>query len=182
MNHPDVWAENRQEFPFHSNGQDWLVSWHPASLDAPSGTRHGSLGVCFTWEANVVLVTDDGESWHLPAGRPDGREDWRETLDREVLEEACADVEDATLLGFSRGVCVNGPQQGLVLVRSLWRAGVRLLPWQPEHEMTGRLLTSPERALAIQTKWGNPLFPRLFHEALDSGTAGSASRTLTHDT
>ena len=68
----------------------------------------------------------DGSSWDFPAGRPEGDEDWRATLDREVLEEACASVEEATLLGFSKGVCIRGPEEGLVLVRSLWCAVVSL--------------------------------------------------------
>ena len=50
-------------------------------------------------------------------------EDWRATLEREVLEEACASVEEATLLGFAKGVCASeGPEEGLVLVRALWHA------------------------------------------------------------
>jgi ADP-ribose pyrophosphatase YjhB (NUDIX family) len=160
-------AGDFQEFPFRSNGQEWLVAWHPASLPPPDGTLHGSAAICFTPNGDVVLVTEDGETWGLPGGRPEGDEDWRITLDREVLEEACAMVERATLLGFSRGVCTSGPQQGLVLVRSFWRAEVNLLPWQPDFEITGRLLVSPDRALAILKQEPQPLFPRLFREALN---------------
>jgi hypothetical protein len=48
------------------------------------------------------------------------------TLDRarssgpgEVLEEACAVVTRARLLGFCWGACVSGPEHGVVLVRSI---------------------------------------------------------------
>ncbi len=109
----------REEFDFRSNGQDWSASWHPTSLGPPGGAPHGSAGVCVTLDGNIVLVSTDGKSWDLPGGRTEGGEGWRQTLDREVLEEACALVEDAKLLGFSKGVCKLGPEEGLVLVRSV---------------------------------------------------------------
>ena len=126
MNHPPV-ARDGEEFAFRDcRGQDLIVSWHPPVLPPPSGTPHGSGGICFTFDGNIVLVSMDGSSWDFPACRPEGDEDWRATLDREVLEEACASVEEATLLGFSKGVCIRGPEEGLVLVRSLWCAVVSL--------------------------------------------------------
>jgi ADP-ribose pyrophosphatase YjhB (NUDIX family) len=84
--------------------------------------EHGSAAVCVTGDL-VVMVTYDGRRWGLPGGRPEPGEDWADTLRREVAEEACATVNRPRLLGFSRGVCVRGPQAGLVLVRALWRAG-----------------------------------------------------------
>jgi ADP-ribose pyrophosphatase YjhB (NUDIX family) len=180
MNNGDyIIAVDRQEYPFVSNGQEWLVSWH-APGEAPVGTRHGSAALCLTPEGLAVLVTEDDEAWTLPGGRPEGDESWRETLDREVLEEACAVVESATLLGYSHGQCTRGEQKGLVLIRSLWRADVQLLPWQPQHEIRSRLLLTPDEALAKLTSFEEgmleymapqPLFPRLFQEALKIGPA-----------
>ena len=72
------------------------------------------------------------------AGRPEGTENWEQTLRREMLEEACAEVVQARLLGFSRGECVEGPEKGLVLVRSVWRAEVELGPWEPRFEIQHR--------------------------------------------
>ncbi len=86
---------------------------------------------------------------------------------REVREEACAEVLDCWLLGFSRGVCVRGPQEGLVLVRSMWRAEVRLAPWGPCFEMAHRRLLPTEKAfqaLTIPDGLG-PFYRRLFAEA-----------------
>jgi hypothetical protein len=51
-------------------------------------------------------------------------ESWEQTLRREMDEKACATVVGARLLGFTRGQCVAGPERGLVLVRSVWRADV----------------------------------------------------------
>ena len=144
MTELDHVAQEGEEFGFRDKqGQDIVMSWHPPELPVPAGTRHGAGGICFTPEGNIVLVTWPGVSWDFPAGRPEGDEDWRATLDREVLEEACAVVEDATLVGFSRGVCVRGPEEGLVLVRSLWCADVSLNPWAPRHETTARVVTRP---------------------------------------
>ena len=99
------------------------MAWHPPTLPPPSGKRHGAAAICHTAADRVVLVSHDGgQHWSFPGGRPEGDEDWRETLEREVLEEACARVERASLLGFGRGRCLSGHEEGLVLVRSLWRS------------------------------------------------------------
>jgi len=150
----------------HANGQDWLASWHPPHLPAPDGKRHGSSGLCVTTEALVVLVSLDGKLWGLPAGRSEGDEDWRATLDREVLEEACATVVEATLLGYTRGQCTKGPEEGLVLVRSHWRANVVVHDWRPQYEIGHRLLLRPDEALARMSRDPNLAFiRRIFHGA-----------------
>ncbi len=106
--------------------------------DAPDGTPHGAAGICVTSDGGIVLISEDGEHWNIPGGRPEGDETLEETLRREVWEEACATVTTATLLGFSRGVCIAGLQAGRVIVRSLWRAAVELAPWEPQFEITHR--------------------------------------------
>jgi hypothetical protein len=55
-----------------------------------------------------------------------------------MLEEACATVGEARLLGFVRSRCLSGAEQGRVLVRSIWRAEVSLGPWAPEFEIPFR--------------------------------------------
>ena len=148
-------------------GQDIVSTWHPPELTAPSGKPHGAAGICFTSEGNVVLVEESG-SWVFPGGRPEEDEDWRATLDREVLEEACASVEEATLLGFARGECIRGEEEGLVLVRSLWRAEVSLHPWEPQHETTDRIVVPPDEALE-KVEFGRGMrriFQRWFRDAL----------------
>ena len=71
------------------------------------------------------------------------------------------------LLGFTSGVCVRGFQQGLVLVRSLWRAEVRLERWQPRFETTHRRLVPAGQALeAMAVEPGmRPIYRRMFAEA-----------------
>ncbi len=159
-------AREREEYAFHDDrGQDWLLSWHSPEHPPPEGTRHGSGGICFTPEGGVVLVTQSGAEWEYPGGRPEGDEEWRATLVREVLEEACAVVQDATLLGYTRSVCLKGAEAGLVLVRAFWCAEVSLEPWRPRHETTRRMIVRPEEALS-QVQGVEPIDRRAFHEAL----------------
>lgn len=165
-------ARDGEEFGFHNEGQDWIASWHPPAFPPPDGKPHGSAALCLTVDREIVLVSSDGQSWDLPGGRPEGDEDWRITMEREVFEEACATVKEAELLGFSKGVCVKGPEEGLVLIRSLWRADVSILDWEPHHEIGYRLLVPSDTALErVLGQAGfppglHPFYRRWFHEAL----------------
>lgn len=115
-----------------------------------------------------MLVSWPGVSWEFPGGRPQGDEYWRATLEREVLEGACASVEEATLLGFTKMKCVRGPSQGVALVRAAWMARVSLNPWEPRHETTGRLVVSPDEALELVELGSKfpPIYVRWMREAL----------------
>ena len=149
-----------------SNNQDWLASWHPPD-GVPDGTPHGSSGICMIGTGEIIVISEDGVHWDLPGGRPEGNETWEETLRREVLEEACATVVQARLLGFCRSACVAGPQAGQVLVRSLWRAQVDLAPWSPQFETTQRRAVVPA-ALVDQITMADGLariVSRALHEA-----------------
>jgi NUDIX domain len=162
--------------PVALNGQDWLVAWHPPP-DPPAGTPHGVAAVCVAG-GDVVLVSRDGDRWDLPAGRPEPGEQPIDTLRREVLEEACAAVLACELLGFSRGECVRGREEGLVLVRSLWRADVRLDEWQPRFEIARRRLVPAGEAL--HELFGQPAFPtglRPLYRRLFAAAGQPVSRT-----
>jgi len=89
------------------------------------------------------VISPDGGIWDLPAGRPVPGENWEETLRREMDEEACATVTAARLLGFTSGQCLTGPERGLVLVRSVWRADVELRPWKAPFEIVDRRVVAP---------------------------------------
>jgi ADP-ribose pyrophosphatase YjhB (NUDIX family) len=161
LSHPV--ARDAEEMAVHASGGDWLIAWHPPPV-APEGTRHGANAFCLTADDGIVLISGDGERWGWPGGRPEGDESWEQTLRREVLEEACASVVDARLLGFSRGACVRGPEQGLVLVRSVWLAKVELLPWEPQFEIPHRRVV-PIRDL-LEQLWIDQGFERLYYRAL----------------
>ncbi|MQA85721.1 MAG: NUDIX domain-containing protein [Streptosporangiales bacterium] len=158
-------ARDGSDFAVSNNGQLWRVAWWPPP-EAPPGTPHGAAAVCVT-DDRIVLVSRDGEWWGLPGGRPKPHERWVDTLRREVAEEGCAQVTSCRLLGFSRGVCVRGQQRGLVLVRSMWRAEVRLERWKPRAEMARRLVPADEALRSLTTAEGDmtPLYRRMFVEA-----------------
>ena len=159
-------ALDGEEVPAPSSGDDWTMEWHPPP-SAPPGQPHGANAFCVTADGEVVLISPDGERWGWPGGRPEPGESWEQTLRRGILEEACATVTGARLLGFVRGRCVGGREKGLVLVRSIWRAEVTLLPWRPEHEIPFRR-TVPASDLAGQL-WiepgAGPIYARAAREA-----------------
>ena len=130
-------ARDGEEFVVRSNGGDWLIAWHSPNA-VPAGTPHGANAFCVTADDRVVLISNDGERWGWPGGRPEGDESWEQTLRREILEETCSIVNHARLLGFCRSVCLSGPEKDRVLVRSIWRAEVELLPWSPRFEIAHR--------------------------------------------
>jgi hypothetical protein len=159
-------AADGEEITCHVDDQDWLVSWHgPESV--PAGKCHGSAGICVTTLGEIVLVSSDGVRWDLPAGRPDGAETWEETLCREMLEEACATVGTARLLGFSRGRCTRGREEGLILVRSIWLAQVVLASWTPMFEISHRKVVPVGELFAHLTIASGylPIYRRALHEA-----------------
>jgi len=167
MTIPGVAPGDGEEFLARANGQIWSQSWHSPPTP-PAGTPHGSLGICVTAQGDVVLVSEDGERWDLPAGRPEGNETWEQTLRREMIEEACATVVHARLLGFARGECVEGPERGLVLVRSFWRADVELAPWKPDFEIAHRRLVTPAELVSLLLA-GNPFAPTLRRGLVEAG-------------
>jgi len=162
----DDLASDGDDLVVSSNGGDWRVGWYPPP-DPPPGAPHGAAAVCVS-DDQVVLISTDGQRWGLPGGRPEPHERWIDTLRREVAEEACAVVERARLLGFTRGICIRGPEEGLVLVRSMWRAEVRLERWAPRFEIPyRRLLPANEalRSVTIAEPSVGPIYRRMFAEA-----------------
>src|SRR5688572_3882820 len=72
-----VAALDGEEIPHRDQGHDWIVSWHPPP-DALPGTPHGATGICVTLDGEVVVISQDGEHWDLPGGRPEGQESLEE--------------------------------------------------------------------------------------------------------
>ena len=160
-------AVDGQRYVVQTAGQTWMNAWHRPG-PAPEGRRHGSAGICLTSSGEVVLVTEDGVRWDLPAGRPEGDETWEQTLRREMLEEACAEVGAARLLGFAQGRCTEGHERGQVLVRSFWLADVVLHPWEPQFEIVERKLV-PARDLLSHMTIEPGYFPIYRRALLEAG-------------
>jgi ADP-ribose pyrophosphatase YjhB (NUDIX family) len=122
--------------------------------------------VCITGTGQLVLISNDQRHWGFPGGRPEGNESPEETLRREILEEACAVVVGTPrLLGLVRSRCARGWQQGLVLVRSCWRANVEVGPWAPRFEIPYRRLV-PLAEAAEHLREPDPVANRISYRAL----------------
>ena len=80
------------------------------------------------------------------------------------MEETCAIVRDARLLGFCRAACVTGPEEGRVLVRSIWRGEVEVMPWKPRFEIAFRRLVPA--ADLLSHLWIEEGFEPIYHRAL----------------
>lgn len=145
------------------DGHAVVISWH-APEDVPDGKRHGSAAVCVTASGEILVVQADW-GWNFPGGRPEGDETWEATMRREVLEEACATVTDARLLGFARSRILDGPEAGSILVRSFWRAEVEVGEWRPQFEMTQRRAVSPGVIFSYLPEVFAPVFRRVLTEA-----------------
>jgi ADP-ribose pyrophosphatase YjhB (NUDIX family) len=156
-------ARDGEEFVIRSDAGDWMITWNSPPTP-PVGKAHGANGLCVTADRGVVLISRDGERWGWPGGRREGDETWEQTLRREIWEETCAIVGDARLLGFSRGECLSGPEKGLILVRSIWRAEVELRPWEPQFEIAHRRVVPA--AELMSHLWMAEGFEAIYHRAL----------------
>lgn len=156
-------ARDDEVMPAAVGGQHWLTSWHAADA-RPEGRNHGAAGICVDGQ-DLALISPDEVHWGFPAGRPEGAETLRETLAREMLEEACAEVVDARLLGFARSRCVQGHERGLVLIRSYWLARVRIGPWEPRFEIAHRRIV-PVAEATTHVRDPDPVATRISMRAL----------------
>ena len=73
-------------------------------------------------------------------------------------------VSNARLLGFCRSVCLSGPEKDRVLVRSIWRAEVELLPWKPSFEIAHRRVVPAHELLSHL--WMEDGFEPIYRRAL----------------
>ena len=150
--------------------RNWVASWHPPELPAPAGKPHGSAGICFTPEGDIVLVTRPGISWEFPAGRPE--------MGRRLAGDVGQRGDGGSLRGCGgtrcwsvspRGACIRGlGRRDSCWSGRLWCADVSLDPWDPLHETTARLVVPPNEALERVGFGGDhrPIYERWFRDAL----------------
>ena len=145
-------------------GLEILHTWE-AGTALPAGLPVRQVGgVCLTQAGEVVLVSTDGHAWTLPGGRPEGAETPEQTLAREVLEEACAEVLTCTLLGWQR---VDDPREPPYL-QLRYAARVRPNDFLPGHETLHRRLVSQQKVLSVLS-WGHsPIAAELLRVALEA--------------
>ncbi|HEX6676709.1 MAG TPA: NUDIX domain-containing protein [Actinomycetes bacterium] len=127
-----------------------------------------ALGLCFTAEGLVVMVTWDGRQWSFPGGTVEDGESVEQALVREVAEEACARVVRSEYLASQHVADPLNPGGIPSYYQSRWWARVELDPWEPRHEMVDRRLVTPDHVLDTLS-WGRKeIAARLLDLALDA--------------
>ena len=102
------------------------AGWRP-----PTQLVTQALGLCFTTDGLVVMVTMDGRRWTLPGGTVEDGESVEQALVREIAEEACARVVRCQYLASQHVADPLNPDGISSYYQSRWWARVELGPWQP---------------------------------------------------
>lgn len=141
-----------------SGGRVTLMApgWRP-----PPARIGQAYGLCFTADAQLVLVDIGGDFWTLPGGTIEPGETPEQALAREVDEEACAAVIDCAYIASQ-----HVSDQHERPFQSRWWARVRLEPWEPRHESVGRRLVGPDAFLAALSWETTRIAARLLEQAL----------------
>ena len=89
-------------------GATFSLEWVPSYTPVPDALVKQVSGLCFTEDGRIVLISRDGLEWGLPGGHPEPGEQWPETVQREVTEEACCTVLNTQYLGAQKVVDSTG--------------------------------------------------------------------------
>lgn len=111
-------------------------------------------------DKNQLLIVRNEDTWTIPGGHPEANETFLETLNREIMEEACLTIKDAKYLG-----AVEVVENNDVYYQLRYTAKVEnTLPFVKEWEISERLFVNFED-LPKYIKWCNG---KVFSEQLKS--------------
>lgn len=150
------------------DGRRLTVAWMPPPFRPPREQTIQASGLCFTDDRMVVLVSTDGATWTLPGGTREAGETAAEALQREVREEACAQVRRFVYLGCQRVDDPDNPAGPVRYYQTRFWARVTLEPFAPAFETIARKLVAPEEVRATLS-WGTvPIVAVLLARALEA--------------
>jgi 8-oxo-dGTP diphosphatase len=142
------------------DGRVTTVTWLAPPFRPTRRLTTQALGLCFTPEGQIVLVTADGDNWTLPGGHPEPGETLEAALERELREEACARLVACEYIGCQRVEDPDRPDgPGLYYQARFW-ARVELYPFEARYESLARHLVSPD-AFLDSLAWGHAAAARL---------------------
>ena len=99
-------------------------------------------------EKGELLIVRNEKTWTVPGGHPEGSEAYEETLNRELMEEACVTLKDANYLG-----AVEVVENGETYYQIRYTAKVNeVLPFKQEWEICERKFV-PLDELHNYIKW-----------------------------
>jgi 8-oxo-dGTP pyrophosphatase MutT (NUDIX family) len=153
----------------------WFTLMAPAWAP-PAEQVTQALGICFTTDGRVVMVTWNEQQWTFPGGTVEPGETVREALIREVAEEACSTVVACEYLACQHVADPLNPDGTTSYYQTRWWARVNVNPWRPEHEMTGRRLVPPDLVLPTLF-WSEKVIAR---RLLDLALAADHRHTTQH--
>jgi len=125
-------------------GKRFEVTWELGGDLPPRCHITQVSGVCFAPDDRIVMISSDGNTWNIPGGHPENGESLEDALNREVLEEACCEVTELSLLGWQH---VRDLQDNSVHYQMRYCCRVRVHPFEPRHEVTHRKLIDPDAFL-----------------------------------
>jgi 8-oxo-dGTP pyrophosphatase MutT (NUDIX family) len=164
------------------SGTRALVSW----LDPAYGPRDDLIqraeAAAFTEDSRLVAVAEGDDRftwWSFPGGRREPGESLEDTLRRELLEEACAQVKLSECVGFQRFTHLNGERAGGVTTDAMFWARVEARPFEPQFETRARRELSLGAARDLRL-WANPITQRLLTRAADAERRHQRTARGTH--
>ncbi len=99
---------------------------------------------------NQLLIVKNGNTWTVPGGHPEQGETYLDTLNRELMEEACVTLKDINYLG-----AVEVVENGEIYYQLRYTAKVNeLRPFVQEWEIGERLFVDLND-LPKYIKWAN---------------------------
>jgi ADP-ribose pyrophosphatase YjhB (NUDIX family) len=138
-------------------GEDLKIAWcEDFKLNGELYTQVS--GYVFN-DQNQILIVRNGATWTVPGGHPEEGETPMQTLDREVMEEACLTVKDAKYIG-----AVEVVENGQTYYQLRYTARVNeVLPWNEEWEISERKFVDLDD-LVNYIKWSKGI---VFSEQLE---------------
>ncbi|CAA9590731.1 MAG: hypothetical protein AVDCRST_MAG18-5150 [uncultured Thermomicrobiales bacterium] len=142
------------------DGRVATVTWLAPPYRPSRRLTTQALGLCFTIDGRIVLVSGDGEQWTLPGGPPEVGESLEAALERDLREEASARLIACEYIGCQRVEDRERPDGPTLYYQARFWARVELYPFDGAEGTSARRLVTPETFRDTLT-WGGAIAARM---------------------